>query len=900
MQQTLKALQTSVPILRTKLHRPAVSADLLCRSRLHELMDQGLEVTLTLVSAPAGYGKSMLVSHWVESLEQPCAWLSLDDADGDITVFLTYLIAAVRTVINNACPETQALLSAPKRPPVAVLAHSLINELDAIGTPFVLVLDDYHRIVPSSDVHDLLRFILKHPPRSLRTVIMTRHDPPLPLASLRGRGSVTDVRLRDLQFTTPEIAEFLDKTSALKVSEEALSNLEQQTEGWVAGLRLVSLGLRHLEDADTFLSTLRGGVQHTRQYLLQEVIAHLTPQMQEWLVKTSILDRFCPELCDSVCSAGDATGTSDLDGRQYVDELQRLNLFSVALDTQGKWFRHHHLLQELLNEQLKRRQGPEEIARLHSRASGWFESEGLIDEALKHALATGDIGQAAQIIERNARPELNENRWYIVKKWLSQLPDQVVQERPELLLARAFIHFYHFEIDAIPALMDRIDDLIGGDAEKHELSGEVALFRGFFWLFHNDGARSLKYLEHALDRIAVTDVRFRGINEILFGIAGQMEGQRERVTRMLTEWLNTPSPLHPLRETNLLVTLMIVFFINADPEEAERYRTRARQIAREHGLAEAAAWCDYMGSLFHLQCGALDAAIRLLEVAVERKYVLQARASVDALGALTLAYQARGQSQQAAATLQSLGEFVSYLGPSYTIFATAYKVRLELMQGRTESALRWLEKGNPPAVEVMINWLEIPCVTWCRALIAEGSATSLQAAEKQLREYAEMNKAHHNTCQTIEILVLLSLSLEQQDRAEEALSVLAEALALAEPGKFIRPFVEPGSPLSGLLGCLLIQEPDSPFIREVLAAFVAGEATPATLSPHLPEQLTVREDEILQLLAQRRRDKEIATELVISTETVKTHLKNIYQKLGVHDRSEAVRKARELHLITPA
>lgn len=728
---------------------------------------------------------------------------------------------------------------------------------------------------------------------------MTRHDPPLPLASMRSRGCVTEVRCQDLRFTTLEIAEFLDKAFGLKVSAEALGNLQQQTEGWVAGLRLVFLALRHLKDADTFLCELRGGILHTRQYLLQEVIAHLSSQMQDWLLKTSILERFCPELCDSVCSADGMPGTSGLNGQQFVDDLQQRNLFTVALDTQGEWFRYHHLFQELLNEQLRRRQGPGEIATLHSRASVWFETRGLIDEALKHALATEDVGRAAQIIERNARPVLNESRWYVLKRWLSQLPDEVVQERPELLLARAWIHFYHFEIAAIPPLMDRIDELMSGDPETHDLSGEVAMFRGFFWFFHNDGARSLKYLEHALDRIAVTDIRFRVVNEMLFGLAGQMEGQRDRVTRTLTGWLNDPSPLHPLRETNLLWILMIVYYIDGDPEGAERYLTRAQEIARANGLEEVLALCDYMGSLLHLQRGALGATIRFLEEAVDRKYVLHARAAADALGALSLAYLARGQPLQAVATLQSLGEFVSYLGPSYAVFADAYAARLGLMQGQPESALRWLETGPPPAVEVMVFWLEIPCVTWCRALIAEGSATSLREAEERLREYVEMNKAHHNTCQTIEVLVLLSLALDKQGRSEEALSVLAEALTLAERGKYVRPFVESGSSMAELLRQLLKQQPENLFTRKVLAAFAASEQTPAPASEHLLDQLTVREDEILQLLAKRLRDKEIAHELFISTETVKYHLKNIYQKLGVHDRRQAVRKASELHLITP-
>ena len=288
------------PILRTKLHRPPVTVNLVRRNQLHEQMDLGLETPLTLVSAPAGYGKSTLVSHWIESLDHPTAWLSLDVADGDLTVFTSYLIAAIRTIFPDACRETEALIAAPNLPPVSVLGGGLVNELDEIDTSFVLTLDDYHRIAPGSDVHELIGFILDHPPALLRLVIVTRRDPPLKIASMRASRRLTDVRAKDLRFSTSDITTFLETTAGLSIGEEALANLQQQTEGWAVGLQLVALHLRHVDDPDGFLKELGGGIHHIREYLVQEVLAERSPRMRDWLLRTSILDNFCPQLCDAL------------------------------------------------------------------------------------------------------------------------------------------------------------------------------------------------------------------------------------------------------------------------------------------------------------------------------------------------------------------------------------------------------------------------------------------------------------------------------------------------------------------------------------------------------------------------------------------------------------------------
>jgi LuxR family maltose regulon positive regulatory protein len=378
------------PIIQTKLHAPPVPDDHVHRPRLLERLERGRDLPLTLVSAPAGYGKTMLVSRWVSTCGLPTAWLSLNEDDNNLRQFLRYVLAAVRSVFPDAAEKTRSLCDAAILPPLSVLAATLTNDLDGIDEDYVLVLDDYH-CLREEPIHGLITELLRHPPGSLHLVLITRRDPPLPLASLFAANRLGEIRLQDLRFTRPETTALLEKTVSLTVSDDALARLEREVEGWVVGLRLVTLALCQVASPEEFLKGMSGGIQRIREYLLHEVMAGRSLQMQDWLLKTSILDRFCEKLCDAVCEVDDTPGTLDLDGRQFIDALQRGNLFTISLDTQGEWFRYHPMFRQLLSEQLKRRTGPDEIATLHSRAGEWFASRDLITESIEHTLGAGEV-----------------------------------------------------------------------------------------------------------------------------------------------------------------------------------------------------------------------------------------------------------------------------------------------------------------------------------------------------------------------------------------------------------------------------------------------------------------------------------------------------------------------------
>lgn len=909
-------------ILGTKFHQPNVSRDFVSRRRLLDKLDQSCELPLTLISAPAGYGKSSLMADWLASHHERCAaWLSLSESDSDLRTFVRYLVAAVEGQFPNACHETNTILQASQLPPCCEMADTLNNDLDVIEEPLVLVLDDYH-LVSDPDVHELLENLLLHPPRPLHLVLITRHDPPLSLAALRANGWLTEIRQEDLRFSRLEVQSVLEKMTGATLSDMALTHLESELEGWIVGVYLVGLLLRNQPDPEEFIAGLKRGSQQIQDYLSEEVISSQPSTVRDRLLKVSMVERFCAPLVEALCDLDDGTDAQSK-GKDFIEEIRRANLFVIPLDLHGEWFRFHHLFQYLLQGQFERSTSRADIAALHLRASKWFEAEELIDDAIEHSLVIGDTKRAAEIVERHARTMMNEDNWYVVEKWLARLPDAQVMKRPELLLARAWRHYYRLNFAAIPPILKRVDALMENSLESRKLSAEVAFFRAFFEFFQGEGEKSLKHIHYALEHTPLTDHEVRAESETFLGLAGQMQGERARVTETITEWLADPSSLNlsPIRETHLLATLSFMSFIASDPMGSAGYLMRMRVVGTANELEYPLAWCDYLEGIFHLRRGEVDLAIGLLEEATKRKYSQHARAAVDALVALAIAYQRQGQTKKSDATCQALNEFVSNLGPLFQPLADACAIRLAIMRGQSNVLQRWLSLSSPP-IEVMLFWFEIPCITYCRALVAEGSSASLHTAQERLSEYAAANKAQHNACQLIEVLCLQAVADEKLGNAKRAIQYLQQAVTLAQPGGFVFPFVELGAPIADLLRGLQTKEVAVEFIDRLQAAFSDSETevepkvsgiertSPADQSPSrsLPkpthqidgvaiDALTLRELETLELLAQRLYDKEIAKAMSISVWTVKSHVKHIYEKLHVNNRRQAILQAEELGLL---
>ena len=900
----MKTDTTNPPLLRTKLHRPPVTAETVRRKRLHELMDRALELPLTLVSAPAGYGKSMLVSHWAESLDTTPAWLSLDPNDSDLKLFLRYFLAAVETVLPDACPETRALSTSPNPVPLPVLGGCLVNELDTADSPLVLVLDDYHRIDPMSDVHELLQFLLEQTLPMLRLVLVTRSDPPFLIASLRGRGRLTEIRLRDLQFTASETSEYLERSSELKVSEEALESLEQQTEGWIVALRLISLHLQQIDDPEAFLKSLHGGIQHTREYLLLEVLARLPSRTLDCMLRTAILDRFCPELCEAVWATAVDSEKPDPDGRHFVETLSASNLFIIPLDAQGNWFRFHHLFQEMLHDQLETRASPREIATLHLRASEWFEGEGLITESIEHALAAGDPEHAAGVVERHRTAELDEDRWYVVRKWLDLLPEACTQQHAGLLLAEAWILYEQFQLQTIPVILDRVGPLLEGKSADQALVGELQFFRGALHYWEGRGEESRRGIQEARVRLPEARGLAGGLLGLYVGITDCMNGHKDQAVRTLNALVQETGSLEGIYDSRLIAGLYFVRHLSGDLGQAEGEARRLQVVAEKSDIAYTKAWSWYMQACARMHRHDLAGALDLFAAVVRQRYILHTRAALDALAGLAISQQLTRQMDEAAETVSMLREFALRLDdPQCLSVADSCRARVSLLRGDVTEPMQWARSfGEPPVVSELFMWLEVPWITRARVLIAGGTGEALTDALDLLAAIRRQSEACRFTCQTIEVVVLQSLALERRGRADEALECLREALALAGPGGWIRPFVEAGPPMGKLLGRLPAQDSDAAFVQQILsAATEAGRSVdPGPQQAQQPpvDLLTDREQEILELLAQRLQYKEIAAQLFISPQTVNSHLKNVYQKLGVSSRRQAVARASKLGLLS--
>ena len=515
------------PILRTKLHSPPVSADIIPRARLIELLEKGRQRPMALISAPAGYGKSVLASQWLEICGCPGAWLSLDENDNDLRVFLTYLIESIQDAFPGLALKTRTLLKAANLPSEKVLAYNLLNDMEQVEEPFILVLDDYHRIREKA-VHSLLIALLRYPSPMLHLVLLTRRDPPLPIGPLRAGGQLTEITMEHLRFTLSETTAFLARFLPASLDENTASVLNEKVEGWVTGLRLAALSMGQKEERDRILEGLGEGAYFVREYLMQEVLLKVPGNFAGFLIETSILNRFCAPLCDAVHLPEERPVENEKNGQEFIEWLEKTHLFVVPLDETHKWFRYHHLFQQLLQNQMERRYSSEEIAAIHTRAALWCEENGLVEEAIKHDLAAGDTAGAVKLIGLKRHSVQDDDKWYLLEKWLSFFPDTIIETHSELLMVHTWIFYHHFQFVSILSALEKMEPLLKKEPADHPLKGEMDFFRGYCSYFLNEGPHSLKHLQAAIDHIPQTYHEIRGQAELVFGLALQMEGRTEK------------------------------------------------------------------------------------------------------------------------------------------------------------------------------------------------------------------------------------------------------------------------------------------------------------------------------------------------------------------------------------
>ena len=894
-------------ILSTKLNPPLIRADIVNRPQLLSQLERDVNRSLTLIAAPAGYGKSTLAAQWLEASSLPGVWVSLDEADNDLRIFISYIVAAVRRIAPNSCTRIYDLLDAPRLPPPDILAKLLANDFEEIELPFLLVLDDYH-LMTETDIHDLLNRLLQHPPRSLHLVIVTRRDPPFPLVKMKACGQAAEIRESDLQFDATETEHVLEKVGAICLDEQGLGRVMQEIEGWITGLRLFCLALSQGGDPQMYLFGLSGRAIQAQDYLIDQVLSHQLPEIQECLLKTSILDRFSGPLCEAICKIPQGKDADKLmmDGRKFMDILTEEKLFGIHLEPSSEWIRYHHLFRDLLYNRLQRKWDPKDIAALHGRAARWFAGKGLIEEGLKHAKAAGDSEMAACIIEDARLEALNTDKWPRLAKWLDGLPPDIENNRPHLLMCRAYVLMQSLRIAEITEILNKIVKIVGSTPSEPMIAGELAFFRGIVCFFTGEITESKHYFAVALSTLPNSNIECRAEAEYFSYVVIHIDGKHKKAVQSLQAAIQRNKPHSPFYKTRLVFGLSFVHALAGHWPDSLNAAIHLMEFTQPKNLSYALAWSHYMQGNASLQMANFQAADRAFATVFEMRYMKNLRAVVDALAGYALSLQFQGRLSEAEERLNEATEFAYWTGdPLHLDVVESCRARIALLRGNKDAACRWQAScQDKPDLSVKLFFLEYPQITICRVLVSLGTKQCLKQATSKLEMLESESRQFHHDCQLVPVLVLKSLLSLKDDRRQEAMDILAEAVDLSWTGRWILPFIEGGQTIVELLK----QLPSNPIWGGFVSQVVAHHDSHSPLVEHnkptqgfvddtLITNLTNRETDVMVLLCDRMYDKEIADRLAISTATVKTHLTRIYRKLGVANRREAATKAKQHGLV---
>ena len=901
------------PILATKLYLPRPQPHIVSRPRLIERLNEGSHHKLTLISAPAGFGKTTLISEWVEGNGLPTAWLSLDEGESDFNQFLTYLVAALQTIAPNIGEEALRALQSSPPPPTEAILTGLLNEITLHRNNFVLVLDDYH-VIDAKSVDLALTYLVEHLPPQMRLVIATREDPHLPMARLRAESQLTELRAADLRFTASEAAAFLNQGMGLTLSTQDIAALEGRTEGWIAGLQLAALSVKGRQDVSGFIQAFTGDHRYIMDYLVEEVLQRQPDTVRSFLLQTSILDQMNGSLCDAV--------TGQEKGAERLEALERGNFFVAPLDDKRHWYRYHHLFAEFLSAHLMAEQ-PDQVATLHRRASVWYEQNGLASDAIRHALAAKDFERAASLIEL-AVPEMRRSRQEgTLLGWLRALPDELINVRPVLSVGYAWALLAGGELAAAQArLLDAerwLDTTVDAselpqaqsagmvvvdEEEFRRLPGAIAIYRAALAQALGDVSATVKYAQRALDFLPEDEHLGRGAAEGLLGLAfwasGDLESARQTYADSITRMQRAGHLSDVLGGAIALANIQIA---QGHLYQAMSTYERTLRMATEHCEPVLRGTADlYVGiSELHREHGHLHAAMQSLLSSKE----LGAGAELPQNQyrwrvAMARIHEAQGDLDEAISLLDEaervyVGDFFPNVRP-----IAALKAHMCVKQGKLGAALGWAREQNL-SVEDDVSYLrEFEHITLARVLLArykiDHAGRSIRGVTRLLDRLLHSAEDGGRVGSIIEILVLQALAHDAQGDITAALMALQQALTLAEPEDYVRMFVDEGQPMATLLEKAAKHGIAANYVRRLLTAFgEAEEQAPAKQA--LIDPLSERELGVLRLLGTDLSGPEIARELIVSLNTLRTHTKSIYNKLGVNSRRAAVRRAEELDLL---
>lgn len=910
-------------LLDTKFYVPRSRRGLVPRPRLSERLDRGAASKLMLVSAPAGFGKTTLLAQWLTAATADgwsSAWLSLDRRDNDPALFWTYLVAALRKAEPGVGGGVPSLLQSPQPPSEAILA-TLLNDLSGISNDVVLVLDDYH-VIDADDVQDGMTFLLEHLPAQVHLVIASRADPALPLARLRGRGELVEVRAVDLRFTPDEAAAYLNGVMGLALTARDVAALEGRTEGWIAALQLAALSMQGRDDVAAFIAGFAGDDRYIVDYLVEEVLVRQPEDVHHFLLQTSILDRLSGPLCDAV--------TGQEGGKVELAALERGNLFLIPLDDRRRWYRYHHLFADVLQTHLLDEQ-PDDVPDLHRRASAWYEENGEPSEAIHHALAAEDFARAADLLER-AIPAMRRSRQQrAVRGWIEALPDEMVCGRPVLSVGYAGALLVDGEIEGVE---DRLRDaeqrlntatgqgiqdghmpsagMVAVEAEElRRLPGVIEVYRAALAQARGEVLDTVRHARRALELSPHEEHLVRASAAGFLGLASWASGDLPDAHREYAECMAGLQVVgYDSDALGCAIALADIRVAQGRLGEAVRTYQQALQRAPEQG-----------GSLLR---GTADMYVGMSQIHRERDDLPGATADLlrsQELGEHTGLPQNRYRWRVAMARIREaqgdLDGALDLLNEAERLYVSdffpnvrpvpAMRARMWVVHGRLGEAHSWVREQGLSTTDDLSYLREFEHITLSRVLLArhseEHSEDSMRDATRLLERLLVAAEEGGRTGSVIEILVLQALAHQTEGDLPAALASLKRAVTLSEPEGYIRVFIDEGRPMVALLRAASREAHGgqkgiaSSHVRRLLAAVTKTEGnTPSNQG--LIEPLSERELVVLRLLGTDLDGPDIARELIVSLSTVRTHTQKIYAKLGVNNRRAAVRRAEELNLFS--